>query len=141
MSISPLACNAATLIQLSPHTFIEKITSLPIEQLWWSTKLQIAEGEDVSVGFHMFDEENRPEQGRLAGCGWVLIGTSDLGSEPVGIRIWSDTQCALLVKLADAGPGAKQQFTLRVKRGEQYQIRIGEHSNVSIAGHDVGAIK
>jgi hypothetical protein len=90
----------------------------------------------------MFDEENIPRQGRLYGCGWLMIGTGDLGSEPVGVRIWSDAaKCKLLVEAADPGPGAKEQFTLHVKPRDTFEIRIDENENVSIAGHDVGMIK
>jgi len=141
MSGAPVQSRSQTLIQLSPHTSIETIASLSIPQIWHSTEVQRAEGKNVSVESRMFDGENRPRQNRLYGCGWLLIGSGDLGSRPVGIRIWSDYQCDLQVSAAaDAKPGADEQFSLRIGPREVYDIRVEAEGKVSIGGHDVGAI-
>jgi len=90
MLMAPFGCNAGTLIRLSPHTSVEAIQSLDISQLWNSTQARIAEGRNVTVEFRMFDVEARPHQGALYGCGRLVIGTGDVGFQPVGVRIWSD---------------------------------------------------
>jgi len=79
---------------------------------------------------------------RLYGCGWLLIGTGDVGSQPVGVRIWSDRKCNLLVSpTKDARSDADERFTLSVGSSEVFEIQVNAGSSVSIAGHAVGVIK
>jgi hypothetical protein len=134
MLATPFECDAGTLTRLSAHTSIEAITSLDISQLWNSTEPQLTEGRNVTVQFRMFDVEARPRQGGLYGCGWILIGTSDVGIQPVGVRIWSDARCDLLVtSTKDAGSSTDDRFALSVRSSEVFEIRVGADSIVSIA--------
>jgi len=139
---APLQCNAQALIRLSPHISIEAIRSLDISQIWNSTKINVSEGRNATVEFRMFDGENRPRRDGLYGCGWLLIGTGDVGSQPVGVRIWSDRKCNLLVSpTKDARSDADERFTLSVGSSEVFEIQVNAGSSVSIAGHAVGVIK
>jgi hypothetical protein len=146
MSAFARECLAGPLIALSPDTAIEVVKSLSVEQLWWSTRTTHIDGGNFHVQYALFDQENHPSLGGRAGCGWLMVGSPDLASEPVGVRVWSkgdDTYqaCSFRV-LAEGGPesASDTRFQLRLGRREVFKIRVDEHGNVSIGGHAVGTI-
>jgi hypothetical protein len=152
--------HAGPLVALSSHTYIEAITSLSIHEIWQSTEpFRHVEGSEGIVAYATYDYEDLPVRGDLFGCGWVLIGKSDLGVVPVGVRVWSDRQeCDLKVTADDnAGSASVDAFIMslkckslashdwELKQSVAIRIAVGSKevlagSKVSIAGHVVGTI-
>jgi len=136
-----LSSGAEPLIRISPAASADTFSTIDIQELWSSTQPVNALGGNVTVQFRLFDREYRPQQANLWGCGWMLVGTGDLGITPVGIRVWTKTHCDLQVLAEKKGAlGADELFKVTVD-SESFELRVTADGKVSLAGHPVGVIK
>jgi hypothetical protein len=157
LSFAPLECNAGSLIRLSPHTYIEQIRSLSIKEIWQSSgdDAGFVRGNRTALAFKIFDYEDKPTRGKLFSCGWMMIGSGDLGIEPVGVMIWSDLQvCDLQITGVTAISDPEDRFRMRFRCKEvgtanwaftgTFELKVDAQSDspkVSIAGHPIGVIR
>jgi hypothetical protein len=155
LSLAPLECNAGSLIRLSPHTYIEQIRSLSIKEIWQSSGVDdgFVRGNRTSVASKIFDYEDKATRGSLFSCGWMMIGSGDLGIEPVGVMIWSDLQvCDIRITAIASDP--EDRFRMRFRCKEvgiadwaftgTFELKVDAQSDspkVSIAGHPIGVIR
>jgi len=136
---APLTVNAAP-IQLSNNTRIDVVESLTTRELWNAAKPNAVEAANVVVDFRMFDAEARPRNGKWRGCGVVMIGTGDLGIQPVTVRIWTKRPCDLTVSAGSKlQPGA--EFSMRVDSKETLKIHVTRDLKVTVGGEAIGRIE
>lgn len=138
---APILANSSTL-QLSGNARIEVVESISTRQLWNSTRPNTVESADVIVSSRMFDPEARPIDGRWHGCGIVMIGTGDLGIQPVTIRIWTMNACDLTVSATKSSlPQLEANFTVRLNPKEALIVHVTQDLKVSIDGKPIGSIE
>lgn len=138
--IAPMAVSSPTLT-LSDSTRIEVVESLPTRELWNSIELDRLVFKNVVVRSQMFDPEARPNDGGWRGCGIVMIGTGDLGIQPVTIRISTIKSCNLTLEKADGSlPQSEARFTVNLSQGESLRVNVAEDLRVTIDEKPVGHI-
>jgi len=137
--LAPLTVNAAP-IQLSNNTRIEVVESLTTRELWNATKPNTVEAANAVVDFRMLDPEARPRNGKWLGCAVVMIGTGDLGIQPVTLRIWTMRPCELTVS-ADSKSRPEAEFTMRVDSKETLRIHVTRDLKVTVDGKAIGRIE
>lgn len=141
VSIAPLTVDAAS-IQLSDNTRIEAVESLSVRELWNATTPKAVEVADVVVDSRMFDSEARPKDGKWRGCGIVMVGTGDLGIQPVAVRVWTVKPCDLTVNAAVSSKSRSgYDFNLRVSSKEVLKIHVTSDLSVTVGGKAIGRIK
>lgn len=139
MSFASLTAHAAP-IQLSNNTRIEVVESFSTRDLWNTAKPNTAAGMNVIVESRLFDPESRPRNGKWHGCAIVMIGTEDLGIQPVAIRIWTVKPCDLKIR-AETTSVTDADFSMRMGVREVFKVHVSKDLQVSVGGKVVGHIK
>jgi len=141
VSIAPMTVHAAS-IQLSDNTRIEVVESLTVRELWNATKATSVEAGGVVVDSRMFDSEARPREGKWRGCGIVMVGTGDIGIQPVAVRIWTLKPCDLTITAAVSSrsrPG--HEFNMRLGSKEVLKMYVTSDLRITVNGNDIGRVK
>lgn len=134
--------SAQSLVQLSGHTAFETFRTLEIDQLWNSTSPEITQGTNSVVVARRFDVEARPRLDKWIGCGWLLIGTGDVGAQPVGLKIWADASCrSMSIKKLESKIKGTELFDLNLGSNESFKLSVGSDLRVFLGEHEIGAIK
>lgn len=138
----PVQVSALSLMQLSAHTAIDTFHILAIDQLWNSTPPELTHGINVVVEARRFDVESRPRLDKWIGCGWLLIGTGDIGITPVGLKIWTDSTChSLTIKRAGSSNNGAEDFYLHLGGSESHRLSVGPDLRVFIDQREIGTIR
>src|SRR5690606_5231617 len=136
----PFALNASP-IQLSKGARIEVVESLSTKELWNATTPTVTEVAAVVVDSRMFDPEASPKDGKWRGCGIVMIGTSDLGIQPVTFRLWTLKKCELKVSATKASNSQSDaHFTINTGTDEMFDVRITSDLKVFVDDRHIGRI-
>lgn len=139
MSFASLTVDAAP-IQLSKNTRIEVVSSFATRELWNTAKPNVVANGNAVAESRLFDPESRPRNDKWHGCAIVMIGTEDLGIQPVAIRIWTVKPCDLKIGVGMASTmGA--DFIMRIGAGEVFKVRVSKDLQVSIDGKVLGRIE
>lgn len=140
-SIAPLTVEAAP-IQLSNNTRIEIVQSLTTRELWNTTKPSSVEAANIVVDSRMFDSEAKPKDGKWRGCALVMIGTGDVGIQPVAVRVWTVRTCDLSIEAGvSSKPQPRSEFNMRLDSKEMLKIQVTSDLKVTMGGKVVGQIK
>lgn len=133
------AFGQARLQSKNGETRFERIQSIPVEELWNSTAPVTAEAGIVVVELRQFDSEAPPLSGYWRGCGFVVVGTSDIGVKPVAFRVWSRSTCDMNIKQLGAEKG-RVTFLLGVNKQLAMKIEVINGISVRVDGAEVGSI-
>ena len=136
----PMAANAAP-IQLSKTTRVEVVESFTARELWNTAKPNVVAGTiSTVIESRLFDPESQPRSGKWYGCAMLMVGTEDLGIQPVAIRIWTVKPCDLKIN-AKVNSARGADFDVRINTNEVFNVHVSEDLRVSIGGKAIGYIK
>lgn len=139
ITLSSIACWARP-TTLSPHVQVEIIQSVSTRELWNFAAPKSIEASNVVVESRQFDSESQPRRDRWIGCALVMVGTSDLGIQPVALRIWTDKSCEL--SISPVAPGdSGTEFEMHMGGQGSIKIVVTNELKVVIGGHVFGKIE
>lgn len=138
LSASPNVYSAP--IQLSNNARLEVVDSFSTKDLWNVTIPYATKEFGVIVDSRLFDSESQPRNGKWYGCALVMIGTEDMGIQPVAVRIWTTKPCDLKIRPRTTSV-MMAEFSMQIDVKEAFSVQVSKDLQVFVGGKTVGQIK
>lgn len=134
-------CLAAP-VAVSKTVKIETFNTVTPRELWSALKPTLSNSGSVIVQHQGFDVESASIEGDWRACAIILVGTTDLGINPVALRIWTTFECDSSVKALtpdkNSGPA---RFSIPLGRGQTLQVEVTPDQKVHVNGRILGSIQ
>lgn len=119
---------------------VESIESLSLSEIWALGDAQRVEVGDLVVLSQKYDAEYGFARSGLKYCAVFMVGSTDLGSRPIGFRVLTRRKCDSVLVAKDAG-SASTKFSVDIGSTGIIQVQVSVEGAVRINGRTRGKLQ
>lgn len=118
---------------------VESIQALPLRELWALGEAQRVELGDLVVLAQKYDSEVGFGRHGMRYCGVVMLGSMDLGAQPLGFRLLTKEACSGMHVARDPSAGSRA-FSIDLGSAGTVAMQVSATNEVRVDGSRRGIL-